>query len=175
MDSTTRNRTRLLRNPWHWATQRITFHQRGPFAQIDAVSYVRFAHAVAVLRQKRQRAGKEVSILSTVAHRGSLGRAKAEGQDVSLRPPRPRGARRSTQVGSRMSLLIRRSIFSALAILNGQAKTLLAYDQAEATPGVLPCAFCGKSNVNTSGSVPVFSISTPPFASAACVMNPISG
>ena len=50
-----------------------------------------------------------------------------------------------------------------------------AFDQAEATPGVLLCAFCGKSNVNTSGSVPVFSISTPPFASAACVMNPISG
>ena len=36
-----------------------------------------------------------------------------------------------------------------------------------ATPGVLECACCGKSNVNTSGSLPVFSISTPPFASAA--------
>ncbi len=59
--------------------------------------------------------------------------------------------------------------------LNSQAKTLFGYDQAEATPGVLLWAFCGKSNVNTSGSVPVFSISTPPFASAACVMNPISG
>ena len=46
---------------------------------------------------------------------------------------------------------------------------------AAATPGVFECAFCGKSKVSTSGSVPVFSISTPPFASAACVMNPISG
>ncbi len=36
-----------------------------------------------------------------------------------------------------------------------------------ATPGVLVCAYCGKSKVNTSGSVPVFSISTPPFSSAA--------
>ena len=65
--------------------------------------------------------------------------------------------------------------FCCTGFLNDQEKTLLAYDQAEATPGVLLCAFCGKSNVNTSGSVPVFSISTPPFASAACVMNPISG
>jgi hypothetical protein len=44
-----------------------------------------------------------------------------------------------------------------------------------ATPGVRECAFCGKSKVNTSGSVPVFSISTPPRFSAAWVMNPISG
>ena len=36
-----------------------------------------------------------------------------------------------------------------------------------AAPGVLECAFCGKSKVNTSGSVPEFSISTPPFVSAA--------
>ena len=46
---------------------------------------------------------------------------------------------------------------------------------ADASPGVLECACCGKSNVNTSGSLPVFSISTPPLESAAWVMNPISG
>lgn len=34
-------------------------------------------------------------------------------------------------------------------------------------PGVLEWAFCGKSKVNTRGSVPVFSISTPPLDSAA--------
>ncbi len=56
-----------------------------------------------------------------------------------------------------------------------QAETLLTNDQAEATPGVLAWAFCGKSNVNTSGSDPVFSITTPPFANAAWVINPISG
>lgn len=44
-----------------------------------------------------------------------------------------------------------------------------------ATPGVLLWAFCGKSNVSTSGSAPVFSISTPPLLSAAWVMKPISG
>ena len=49
-----------------------------------------------------------------------------------------------------------------------------AYD-VTATPGVREWAFCGKSKVNTSGSEPVFSISTPPLLSADWVMKPISG
>jgi hypothetical protein len=41
--------------------------------------------------------------------------------------------------------------FAAQVFSMTTRKTLLTYDQAEASPGVLLCAFCGKSNVNTSG------------------------